>query len=110
MSPELLQFLNQDGGLFTLWVTIVLFILGALTFIFRRTLLHMLMGVELMLNAVNLNLIYFAHLHQNHEGHIFALMIFVVAACEVAVGIAIIVRLFKRTGTLGVENYVSENG
>jgi len=96
--------------MFTISVVIVLFFLGIITFIFRRTLLHMLMGVELMLNAVNLNLIYFSRLHQNLEGQILSLMIFVVAACEVAVGIAIIVRLFKRTGTLGVETYTEERG
>lgn len=109
MNPELSTFLAGPGGLFNLAVVIILFLLGALTFLFRRTLLHLLMGVELMLNAVNLNLLYFANLHQNQDGHIFALMIFIVAACEVAVGIAIIVRLFKRTGTLAVEKYSEEN-
>jgi NADH-quinone oxidoreductase subunit K len=108
MSPEFSQFLTSGGGVFTLSVVIVLFALGALVFIFRRNLLHMLMGVELMLNAVNLSMIYFSTLHQNYAGQIFSLMIFVVAAAEVAVGIAIIVLLFKRTGTLGVDAYVEQ--
>lgn len=98
------------GGFYTLSIVMILFILGIAAFLFRRTLLHMLMGVELMLNAVNLSLIYFARLHQNIDGQILSLMIFVVAACEVAVGIAIIVRLFKRTGTIGVETYSEERG
>jgi NADH-quinone oxidoreductase subunit K len=103
-------FITEFGGFFTLAVVFILFMIGAATFILRRTLLHMLMGVELMLNAVNLNLIYFARLHQTIDGQILSLMIFVVAACEVAVGIAIIVRLFKRTGTIGVETYREERG
>lgn len=110
MSPDLSSFLIGNGGIFTLSVVIILFFLGAAAFIFRRNLLHMLMGVELMLNAVNLSMVYFSNLHQNHDGHIFSLMIFVVAACEVAVGIAIIVHLFRKTGTLAVERYAEERG
>ena len=110
MSPELTTFLGGSGGIFTLSVVIILVMLGSIAFIYRRTLLHMLMGVELMLNAVNLSLIYFSNIHQNHEGQILSLMIFVVAACEVAVAIAIIVRLFKRTGTISVETYADEKG
>jgi len=102
--------ISGNGGIFTIAVVLILFTLGGMVFLFRRTLLHMLMGVELMLNAVNLNLLYFSRLHQNHDGHIFSLMIFVVAACEVAVGIAIIVHLYKRTGTIGVETYSEERG
>ena len=110
MTNTLGDFLIGSGGMFTISVVMILFIIGVATFIFRRTLLHMLMGVELMLNAVNLSLIFFARLHQNMDGQILSLMIFVVAACEVAVGIAIIVRLFKRTGTIGVETYTEERG
>ncbi|MBN2008430.1 NADH-quinone oxidoreductase subunit NuoK [candidate division KSB1 bacterium] len=102
--------LAGDGGVFTIAVVLILFALGAMVFLFRRTLLHMLMGVELMLNAVNLNLLFFSRLYQNHDGQILSLMIFVVAACEVAVGIAIIVHLYKRTGSIGVENYTEERG
>ncbi|MDW7681697.1 MAG: NADH-quinone oxidoreductase subunit NuoK [bacterium] len=110
MSNTIGDFILGSGGIFTISVVIILFMIGVATFMFRRTLLHMLMGVELMLNAVNLNLIYFARLHQNLEGQMLSLMIFVVAACEVAVGIAIIVNLYKRTGTIGVETYSEERG
>lgn len=110
MNSSFGEFIVGFGGFFSLAVVFVLFMLGAATFILRRTLLHMLMGVELMLNAVNLNLVYFSRLHQNVDGQILSLMIFVVAACEVAVGIAIIVRLFKRTSTINVETYSEERG
>ena len=110
MSNPLTEFILGSGGIFTLAIVILLFAIGSITFIFRRTLLHMLMAVELMLNAVNLSLIYFSRLHNNLDGQILSLMIFVVAACEVAVGIAIIVRLFKRTGTISVETYTQERG
>lgn len=110
MNSPLTDFILGTGGIFTLSIVILLFTIGTITFIFRRTLLHMLMGVELMLNAVNLSLIYFSRLHQNLDGQILSLMIFVVAACEVAIGIAIIVQLYKRTGTIGVETYSEERG
>jgi len=104
------DFLLGAGGMYTLTIILLLFIIGSSAVIFRRTLLHMLMGVELMLNAVNLSFIYFSRLQANHDGQILSLMIFVVAACEVAVGIAIIVHLFKRTGTISVETYSEERG
>jgi NADH-quinone oxidoreductase subunit K len=110
MSNSLTDFVLGTGGFFTLSIIILLFAIGSITFIFRRTLLHMLMAVELLLNAVNLSLIYFSRLHQNHDGQILSLMIFVVAACEVALGIAIIVHLFKRTSTISVDEYTSERG
>ena len=110
MNNLFADFIIVNGGMFTLTIVIILFTIGSIAFIFRRTLLHMLMGVELMLNAVNLSFIYFSRLHQNYDGQILSLMIFVVAACEVAVGIAIIVHLFKRTGTIGVETYSEERG
>ena len=102
--------MSNQASLFTLSTILILFLLGGTVFIFRRTLLHMLMGVELMLNSVNLSLIFFSRLLQNHDGQILSLMIFVVAACEVALGIAIIVHLYKRTGTIGVETYSEERG
>lgn len=110
MNNPLVNFIIGSGGTFTLSIVIILFVIGSIAVIFRRTLLHMLMGVELMLNAANLSFIYFSRLHQNHDGQIISLMIFVVAACEVALGIAIIVHLFKRTGTIGVETYAEERG
>ena len=110
MSNPLTDFILGTGGFFTIAIVILLFAIGSVIFIFRRTLLHMLMAVELMLNAVNLSLIYFSRLHQNHDGQILSLMIFVVAACEVALGIAIIVHLFKRTSTISVDAYTSERG
>ncbi|MBD3291050.1 NADH-quinone oxidoreductase subunit NuoK [candidate division KSB1 bacterium] len=110
MNNPFTDFIIGSGGIYTIAVVLLLFTLGGMTVLFRRTLLHMLMGVELMLNAVNLSFIYFSRLHQNHDGQILSLMIFVVAACEVAVGIAIIVHLFKRTGTISVETYTAERG
>ena len=76
MNNSLMEFFTGTGGLFTLTIVLSLFTIGSITVIFRRTLLHMLMGVELMLNAVILNFIYFSRLHQNHEGQILSLMIF----------------------------------
>ena len=93
-----------------LGLSAVLFTIGTVGVLSRRNAIIIFMSIELMLNAVNLSFIYFSRLHQNHDGQILSLMIFVVAACEVAVGIAIIVHLFKRTGTISVETYTAERG
>lgn len=87
--------------------SLVLFLLGVLGVIIRRNLLVILMSLELMLNAVNLALIAFARHHGNTEGHLLSMMIFVVAAAEVAIGIAIIVNLFKHRQTISLDRFVA---
>ena len=62
----------------------------------RRNPLVVLLCLELMLNAANLALVGFARMHGNGDGQIFALIVMVVAACEVAVGLGLIVALYRR--------------
>jgi len=73
---------------------------GVLT---RRNPLVILLCIELMLNAANLALIAFARAHGNQEGQIFALIVMVVAACEVAVGLGLIVALHRRRLPIDVD-------
>lgn len=73
---------------------------GVLT---RRNPLVILLCIELMLNAANLSLVAFARAHGNQEGHIFALIVMVVAACEVAVGLGLIVAIFRRKLPIDVD-------
>ncbi len=81
----------------------VLFVLGAVGVLIRRNALVMLMSVELMLNAVNLTLITYSRFLDSIEGQVFVLLVMAVAAAEVAVGLAIIVSLYRRTQTTDVD-------
>ena len=74
----------------------VLFCIGLSGLLMRRNPLVILLCLELMLNAANLALIAFARSWGNGDGQIFALVVMVVAACEVVVGLGLIVAIFRR--------------
>lgn len=77
-----------------------LFIIGLLGVLLRRNVLIVLMGIELMLNSANIALVAFSRLWGNHDGQILAMFTIAVAAAEAAVGLAIVVSLFRaREGT-----------
>ena len=82
----------------------VLFCLGIVGVMFRRNLIVILMSLELMLNAVNLTFIAFSRYLDSIEGQIFVLFIMVVAAAEVAVGLAVAVAIFRESGSFDVNN------
>ena len=82
----------------------LLFAVGAGGVLVRRSPLVILLCLELMLNAGNLALISFARLHGNQEGQIFALIVMVVAACEVVVGLGLIVAMYRRRIPLNVDD------
>ena len=77
-------------------VSAIVFTVGAAGVLTRRNPLVILLCLELMLNAANLSLVAFSRAHGNHDGQIFALIVMVVAACEVAVGLGMIVALYRR--------------
>jgi len=81
----------------------VLFALGIAGFLFRKNALTVFMSIELMLNAVNLSFIAFSYQLKQVNGHIFAFFVMVVAAAEAAVGLAIILTVFKNRSTLNVD-------
>jgi NADH-quinone oxidoreductase subunit K len=82
-------------------VTAILFAIGFAIAITKKNLIMMLMGVELMLNAVNVNFVAFARETENPaEGQLFTLFIMVIAAAEVAVALAIILKIREHYGTL----------
>ena len=81
-----------------------LFTLGVIGVMVRRNLIVILMCLELMLNAVNLTFIAFARYLGSIEGQIFVLFIMVVAAAEVAVGLAIAVAVFRQRGSINVND------
>jgi NADH-quinone oxidoreductase subunit K len=82
----------------------ILFVLGALGALTRRNLIVILMSIELMLNAVNLALIAFSRQWGDLSGHIFVLMVIVVAAAEVAVGLGIVIALFRNRESVNVDD------
>ncbi|HET9234151.1 MAG TPA: NADH-quinone oxidoreductase subunit NuoK [Candidatus Eisenbacteria bacterium] len=92
VSPELYQVLAA-----------VLFSIGVMGVLFRRNILVIFMCVELMLNAANLSLIAFARTLGNTDGQVVVFFALAVAAAEVSVGLAIIIDLFRKKGTVDVE-------
>ncbi len=81
----------------------ILFGLGVVGVITRRNAIIIFMSIELMLNAVNLTFIAFSNYLNNVEGQIFVFMVMVVAAAEVAVGLAIIVAIFRLRESIHVD-------
>ncbi len=81
----------------------ILFTIGAIGVITRRNAIIVFMSIELMLNSVNLTLVAFASFMGDTAGHIFVFFVMAVAAAEAAVGLAIILALFRKTGTVYVD-------
>ena len=85
-------------------VSVLLFCLGLLGVIVRRNVLVIYMSLELILNAANLALVSFSRFNNNLDGQIIVFFIITVAASEVAVGLALIVALYRRRHTTHVED------
>lgn len=82
----------------------ILFAIGILGFLSRRNAIVAFMSVELMLNAVNLTMVTFSHVHGSLDGQIGAFFVMIVAAAEVVVGLAIIVTIFRSRRTTSVDD------
>lgn len=88
----------------------VIFIIGATGFMIRRNIIIMLMSVELMLNAVNISLVAFSHYLQDLRGQVFVLFIITVAAAEAAIGLAILIALFKNKAAVHTDEIAEMKG
>jgi NADH:ubiquinone oxidoreductase subunit K len=84
-------------------VSALIFSIGLAGVLIRRNPLVILLCLELMLNAANLALIAFARLHGGEAGQIFALIVMVIAACEVTVGLGLIVAIYRRNLPVDVD-------
>ena len=82
----------------------ILFALGTVGVLTRRSALLIFMSIELQLNSVNLSLVAFSRMWNELDGQVLAFFSMVVAAAEVVVGLAIIVALFRRRGTIDVDD------
>jgi NADH-quinone oxidoreductase subunit K len=87
-----------------------IFCIGAAGVIIRRDPLVVLLCLELMLNAGNLALIAFARMHGGHDGQIFALIVMVIAACEVVIGLGIIVAMYRNRLRIDVDEMTELRG
>ena len=81
----------------------VLFCIGVMGVLFRRNAIIIFMSVELMLNAVNLLLVAFSSYWNDPAGQVFVFFVMVVAAAEVAVGLAILVMIYRNTGSTDID-------
>ncbi|MGQ9917921.1 MAG: NADH-quinone oxidoreductase subunit NuoK [Bryobacteraceae bacterium] len=106
--PDLSQALAAQVPLsWYLILSVILFVIGAAGFLIRRNIITVFMCIELMLNAVNLSFIAFSHKLKMVDGHIYSFFVMVVAAAEAAVGLAIILTVFKNRQTLEIDEVSS---
>ena len=87
-----------------LYLSVLLFSIGAVTVLVRRNAIIVFMGVELMLNATNLAFVTFARMQGDVEGQVIALFVMLVAAAEVVVGLAIIMAIFRTRRSASVDD------
>ena len=86
-----------------LWLAAILFTIGLAGVLLKRNALILMMSIELMLNAANLTFVAFARQHGDVGGHAIAFFIIAVAAAEAAVGLAIVIAIFRTRGALNVD-------
>ena len=91
-------------------VSFLLFAIGLCGIMVRRNMITVLMSIELVLNSVNINLIAFSYQHSDLTGQIFAIFTITVAAGEAAVGLAIIIQLYRLRSTINVDEARDLNG
>ena len=87
-----------------IYLSTILFSIGAATVLVRRNAIVIFMGVELMLNATNLAFVTFARIRGSLDGQVIALFVMVVAAAEVVVGLAIIMAIFRARRSVSVDD------
>ncbi|MEI6220031.1 MAG: NADH-quinone oxidoreductase subunit NuoK [Actinomycetes bacterium] len=87
-----------------LYLSVILFTIGALGVLIRRNAIVIFMCIELMLNASNLALVTFSRIHGNLDGQVASFFTMVVAACEVVVGLAIIVTIYRSRRSASVDD------
>lgn len=100
----------MDSTTFVVFLSSVLFIIGVLGVLLRRSALLIFMSVELMLNAANLAFVAYAHRWVQLDGQIFVFFVMAVAAAEVAVGLALIVTIFRTKRSTNVDDLAALRG
>ncbi len=83
----------------------ILFTIGAVGVLIRRNLIILLLSIELMFNAASINFVAFSHYFQDVAGQVFVVFVLTIAAAEVAVGLAIVIALYRSRATVNVEEF-----
>ena len=93
-----------------IWISVALFSIGLATVIVKKNTIMVLLGIELMLNGANMNLVAFSAYDPNIQGQIFALFVIVVAAAEAAVALAIVMKVYQYFNTADLDKIDELNG
>jgi NADH-quinone oxidoreductase subunit K len=102
--------LKEIGVETYLYLSALLFSIGVFGILLRRNAIIMFMSIEIMLNAVNLMLVAFSTFHQDASGQVFVFFSMAVAAAEVAVGLAILVSIFRNHGSIDIDKLKNLKG
>ena len=102
--------LNEIGIENYLFLSVLLFCIGILGVLYRRNSIIVFMSIVIMLNAVNLLFVAFSSYHQDAEGQIFVFFSMAVAAAEVAVGLAILVSVYRNIGSIDISKLKNLKG
>jgi len=106
-----MQTILQEIGIENyIYLSVLLFCIGVFGVLYRRNAIIMFMSIEIMLNAVNLLLVAFSTYHQDAQGQVFVFFSMAVAAAEVAVGLSILVSIFRNTGSIDIDNLKNLKG
>jgi NADH-quinone oxidoreductase subunit K len=84
-------------------VSALLLVIGTIGVLLRRNLIVILMSIELMLNAVNINLVMLSRHHGHANGQVFSLMVMTIAVSEAAVALSVLIALYRNRGTILVD-------
>ncbi len=102
--------LGQIGIENYIFLSALLFCIGVFGVLYRRNAIIMFMSIEIMLNAVNLLFVAFSTYHQDAQGQVFVFFSMAVAAAEVAVGLAILVAVFRNLSSIDIDNLKNLKG
>lgn len=102
--------LEQIGIQNYIFLATILFCIGVFGVLYRRNAIIVFMSIEIMLNAVNLLFVAFSTFHQDAQGQIFVFFSMAVAAAEVAVGLAIVVSVFRSIGSIDISKLKNLKG
>ena len=95
--------------IFFLWVGAFLFATGFAMMVMKRNTIFVLMGIELMLNAANLNLVAFSRSDDQNQGMMMGLFVLVVGVCEMAIALAVIIQVFRQFKGIDIDQFSSRN-
>ena len=86
-------------------LSMIVFLIGVIGVLIRRNIIVILLSIELMLNAANINFVAFSHYLQTITGQVFVFFVLTVAAAEVVVGLAIIIALYRGKATINIDDF-----